>query len=244
VGYLKMRNTKLFRVSSTRDANRLIDEISKNSSEHHLPWFKQGKNQYAEHDKFLGVSVPIIRTIIKNYVNMPLTEIKKLLSSPFNEIRMAGLLVLVTQYQDSPQDKIFNFYKNNLRRINNWNLVDCSAHHIVGAHLFNKEKDILYQWAKHPTLWNRRISIVSTWYFIKKGLLQDTFKLAKLLLNDLEDLIHKATGWMLREAGKQDIKLLEKFLINNLEQMPRVMLRYSIEHFPESRRIAYLSGKL
>ncbi len=223
---------------------QLIKDLTNRASDNFPNWFKQGTNQYAEHDRFLGIRVPEIRQIIKPYEDLSLGSIEQLLQSIFNEIRQAALFILVRQYQtvtiDTSKKKIFNFYKKNFKYINNWNLVDSSAHLIVGAYLFDKEKTILYQWAEDKNLWKRRIAIVATWYFIRQGSVQDTLHIARLLFKDGEDLLHKATGWMLREVGKRYPSKLEEFLKQYHLSMPRVMVRYAIEHFPESKRKKYL----
>lgn len=224
--------------------NQLIKELTDAASGVFPNWFKQGPNQYAEHDKFLGIRVPEIRRIIKPYQDLPLPALALLLRSNFNEIRFAALLILVAQYQalasNISKAKIFNFYKKNFNYINNWNLVDCSAHFIVGAHLFDKDRAMLYQWILNKNLWKRRIAIVATLYFIRKRQFKDTLLLSKYLFKDQEDLLHKAAGWMLREVGKSDKTTLEIFIKKYHAIMPRVMLRYAIEHFPESKRKRYL----
>jgi len=206
-------------------------------------FFKTGAGSYAEHDQFIGVPVPTIRTIAKDFLDLSLDEITQLLKSPINEERFLGLIILVHQYQkasDSHKEELYQFYMDNLKHVNNWNLVDASAHLILGAHLCNKNRDILISLSQSDILWERRIAIVATWYFIRKNDLEWTFKIAALLLNDKHDLIHKAVGWMLREAGKKDIQQLINFLNAHAAHMPRTMLRYAIEKFPEQQRKSYL----
>lgn len=211
------------------------------SPETHLMFFKTEKGGYAEHDRFLGVPVPALRKIAKNYRELSLKDLQQLLSSQFNEERLFALIVLVDQYQrQDNQEEIFQFYLKHKKHVNNWNLVDSSAHLIVGAHLFDKDKSLLLELAASDSLWDRRISIVSTWYFIRQEKLDWTFKLAKLLINDDHDLIHKAVGWMLREAGKKDEEALKAFLNKQATRMPRTMLRYSIEKFTPQERNFYL----
>jgi 3-methyladenine DNA glycosylase AlkD len=206
-------------------------------------FFKTDAGSYAEHDQFIGVPVPKVRAIAKNFLDLPRTEIVQLLESPINEERFLGLIILAHQYQKTDtahKNELYQFYMDNLKYVNNWNLVDASAHLIVGAHLFDKNRDVLITLAQSDILWERRVAIVATWYFIRKNDLVWTFKIAEMLLNDTHDLIHKATGWMLREAGKKDEQPLIAFLNTHAAHMPRTMLRYAIEKFPEEKRKAYL----
>lgn len=171
------------------------------SSEKHAIFYKTGAGHYAEHDQFIGVTVPTLRQIAKTYQNLPLEDIQTLLESPYNEERLLALFILISQYKKAgkqTKEELYQFYLNNIIHINNWNLVDASAHLIIGAHLLEGNKEILFSLAKSKILWERRIAIVSTWYFIRNADLACTFKLATLLLNDQHDLIHKAVGWMLR----------------------------------------------
>jgi 3-methyladenine DNA glycosylase AlkD len=202
-------------------------------------FFKTGKEQYAEHDKFLGVSIPQVRTVAKNYYHLELDEIEILLSSPYNEERFLALVLLVKKYESSPKT-VFDFYIKNLGHINNWNLVDASAHFIVGRHLLNSDKSFLLTLAKSKTMWHRRIAVVATWYFIRNNHYDWTIKLAEILLNDTHDLMHKATGWMLREVGKKDEAVLLDFLENHYTKMPRTMLRYSIERLNKGLKTRFL----
>lgn len=208
-------------------------------------FFKTDPGSYAAHDQFIGVPVPTLRTIAKDFLDLPLEEIKQLLESAVNEERFLGLIILVHQYQKAKNDKkdeLYQFYMDNLKHVNNWNLVDASAHLIVGAHLDDKNRDILVSLAQSDILWERRIAIVATWYFIRKNDLTWTFKIALTLMNDKHDLIHKAVGWMLREAGKKDTQQLIDFLNIHAAHMPRTMLRYAIEKFPEPQRKSYLKA--
>lgn len=207
-------------------------------------FFKTGPGEYAEHDQFLGVPTPRLKEVAKHYRNISLENIAELLYSPFNEIRLLALIILVERYQKSHpliQEEAFQFYCSHMSQINNWNLVDASAHHIVGAHLFEKDKKILLELASSKILWERRIAIVSTWYFIRKNEFNWTLKIAEKLLGDDHDLIHKAVGWMLREVGKRDLDCLIEFLNQYVSQMPRITLRYAIEKLPHERRKEYLS---
>ncbi len=208
-------------------------------------FFKTGRGEYAEHDKFLGVSVPVVRKASKQFASLSLDEISVLLSSPYNEERLLALFILVLKYQkgDKQQHKVlYDYYLYNLKYVNNWNLVDQSAHHILGAYLhqYDYDNDILIKLAQSDDLWERRIAIIATWYFIKKLDFGYTFAIAKVLLHDKHDLIHKAVGWMLREVGNKDIQMLRVFLGEYASTMPRTMLRYAIEKFPHDERLFYL----
>ncbi len=209
-------------------------------------FFKTGSGQYAEHDQFIGVSVPKLRIIAKEFYDLPLADITTLITSPFNEERLLALFILVDQYAKASEEKkeeIYQFYLNHLSYVNNWNLVDASAHLIVGAHLWKKDKNLLIRLAQSPNLWERRIAIVATWYFIRHNNLEWTFKIATMLLDDTHDLIHKAVGWMLREAGKRNETELLGFLDAHATKIPRTMLRYAIEKLPENVRKSYLLKK-
>ena len=205
-------------------------------------FFKTGKGDYGEGDIFLGVMVPNTRKIAKKYTNLDLKEIKKLLYSKIHEERLCALFILVEQFLRIKEKRkdIYNFYIKNAKQINNWDLVDLSAPKIVGGYLLDKPRSILYKFSKSKNLWERRISILSTFAFIKAGDYSDSFRLAKILMNDKHDLIHKAVGWMLREIGKKSIKDEIQFLNKHYKKMPRTMLRYAIERFPEEKRQFYL----
>ena len=210
-------------------------------------FFKTGNGQYGEGDIFLGITVPEQRKIAKNYKGLNLEDLQKLLFSKIHEERLISLLILISQYEKADitdKKEFFDFYLKNTSKVNNWDLVDLSAPNIVGNYLFEKDKKILHKLAKSNHLWEKRISIVSTFYFIRKNQFEDTLKIAEILLKDQHDLIHKSTGWMLREVGKRDQKVLEDFLRKYYKQMPRTMLRYSIERFPEERRKEYLKGEI
>ena len=221
--------------------SKLLKENITIAQEHHKRFFKTEIGEYAEHDRFLGINVPNIRKIAKNYSNLPLSELQEFFYSPFNEERLFALLILVYQYKNNLlKEQIYQFYLSNLKYVNNWNLVDSSAHLIIGAHLQDKPRDLLLTLASSGILWERRISIVATWWFIKQNDLAWTFKLAQLLLNDQHDLIHKATGWMLRESGKKNEEMLINFLQKYKGEIPRTMLRYAIEKFSLSKRKEFL----
>jgi 3-methyladenine DNA glycosylase AlkD len=211
-------------------------------------FFKTGPGQYGQGDKFIGVTVPEQRKIALQFSHLSHPELKNLLKSKIHEERLVGLLILVDQFKKADEKvrkQIYNFYLKNIKSVNNWDLVDLSAPNIIGTYLVDKPKKILYKQAKSKNLWLRRISIVSSLAFIQKGDCRATFEIAKILLTDKEDLIQKAVGWMLREVGKRVSKQdLEKFLKSNYKIMPRTMLRYSIEHFPENTRQEYLKGTI
>ena len=210
-------------------------------------FFKTGKGQYGEGDIFLGVQVPDSRKIVRKYAKISLDNTLNLLRSKIHEERLIALLIMVEKTKRSDEawkEILFKKYLENTKYINNWDLVDLSADKIVGSYLFEKPKDILYSLATSENLWERRIAILATFDFIKKGFYQETLKIAKILLNDRHDLIHKAIGWMLREIGKRcSQEILEQFLLAHYKQMPRTMLRYAIERLPEDLRLQYLNGE-
>jgi len=208
-----------------------------------LAWFfKTGKGQYGHGDRFIGLTVPTVRRIAHRYVSLPLTDVETLLASPIHEHRFAALEILVAQHERERSKAIFDFYLTHTKFVNNWDLVDTSAPYIVGQHLLTRPRKILYRLAKSRNLWERRIAIVSTFAFIKAGEIEDTFAIAKLLLKDDHDLIHKSVGWALREAGKQSTSALLKFLKRNYSALPRTTLRYAIERFPRAQRKRMLAG--
>jgi len=212
-------------------------------------FFKTGKGEYGEGDQFLGLTVPESRKIAVKYKDLPFSEIKKLLVSKIHEYRLIALLILVNNFKtgdETGQKEIYKFYLDHTKYINNWDLVDLSADKIVGAYLLHRPRKILYTLARSQNLWERRIAMISTYQFIKeKKEYKDTFQIAEILLLDKHDLIQKAVGWMLREVGKRASKeALVKFLSKNYKQMPRTMLRYSIEHFPQKQRLKYIKGEL
>jgi len=211
-------------------------------------FFKTGKGQYGENDKFLGIKVPIQRKIAKKYYKeTTLEEIQALLSSNFHELRLTALFILIFQFNKSEKsikEAIYQLYINNLKYINNWDLVDLSAPKIIGEYLSTNNKDILYKLAKSKNLWEKRISIISTYTFIKQNQFENTLKISEILLKDNHDLIHKAVGWMLREIGKKDQSTEENFLKIHYKTMPRTMLRYAIEKFEEPLRQKYLKSQI
>lgn len=207
-------------------------------------YFKTGKGEYGEGDIFIGIKVPVLREISEKYKELGLEDIEKLLESKIHEFRLVALFILVHKYKTGNKKEIFDFYIHHTKNINNWDLVDLSAHSIVGDFLLNKDKDILYKLIASNNIWEKRIAIISTFAFIKNGKFDDSLKMAKILLKEKHDLIHKAVGWMLREIGKRNRKTVEDFLRENYKNMPRTMLRYAIEKFPESLRQDYLKGRI
>jgi 3-methyladenine DNA glycosylase AlkD len=208
-------------------------------------FFKTAPGEYGEGDKFLGIVVPEIRKLAREFKDLPMVDLLTLIKSEYHEERLLALLILVLQFsftkEDKKQKEIYEFYLHNTKYINNWDLVDLTADRIVGAYLENKGKDILIKLAKSSNLWEKRIAMLSTFHYIKKGRADEALKIIKILLYDKHDLIHKAVGWMLREIGKRcDQKILLAFLDENYKTMPRTALRYAIEHLPEKRRLEYL----
>lgn len=212
-------------------------------------FFKAGPGQYAEGDQFLGVTVPEQRKIAKKYKDLWLGDIEKLIQSPWHEERLTGLLILVSAYQrgsDRARQEIYDFYVTHTDRVNNWDLVDSSAEHIVGPQLQNSsyKMKVLRTLAQSHSLWERRIAMLSTFHYIKQGRADEALEVAEILLQDQHDLIQKAVGWMLREIGKRvDLRLLEAFLDEHAAVMPRTMLRYAIEHFDTLKRQRYMQMK-
>lgn len=208
-------------------------------------FFKTGPGEYGEGDRFVGIRVPVLRRLARHYQATPVDQIRVLLASPVHEQRLLALLLLVRAFgQADPagQRKIYRLYLAQLRWINNWDLVDSSAGPIVGAYLQDRSRKPLHRLARSKNLWRRRIAVLATFHFIKNREYAETLALAKLLLKDQEDLIHKAVGWMLREIGKRDRTSLEKFLRRHHQTMPRTMLRYAIERLPKAMRRRYLDG--
>lgn len=204
-------------------------------------FFKTGPGQYGEGDLFLGIRVPVLHRLAKELAATPLDETITLLQSPYHEARMLALFLMIQRVKPD-DDAIYRAYLGNTDRINNWDLVDSSAAQIVGTHLFTRNRGPLYKLAKSKNLWERRIAIIATFHFIRRNDFAETLALAELLLDDPEDLLHKAVGWMLREIGNRDLPTEEAFLLPRYHHLPRTLLRYAIERFPESRRLAYLRG--
>jgi 3-methyladenine DNA glycosylase AlkD len=210
-------------------------------------FFKTGKGEYGEGDIFAGLKVPSQRKLAREFRDLSLTDLKILLNSPVHEERLISLFILVDKYgKGDKQEKeaIFSFYLKYRKGINNWDLVDLSAPKIIGKHLLNKDKNLLFKFALSKNLWERRITVLSTYEFIKNNDFDLALQISEMLLKDKHDLIHKAVGWMLREIGKRDLQAEESFLKIHYKKMPRTMLRYAIEKFPETKRKKYLQGKI
>lgn len=206
-------------------------------------FFKTGKGEYGEGDRFLGINVPEQRKLAKKFVHLNFEDLEQFLQTDIHEYRLTALLILTYQFAKADattREEIVAFYLDRTKWINNWDLVDVSCYRILGVHLLHQDRSVLYQLARSPNLWEQRIAIISTLEFIKHQQFEDTLKIAIILLNHPHDLIHKAVGWMLREVGKQDRQVLVGFLDIYYQQMPRTMLRYAIEHFEEPVRKAYL----
>ena len=231
-----------------KNIQRKIQELGNSEKAKVLQrFFKTGPGEYGEGDVFVGVKVPELRKLAKEYREITVKEVQQLLRSAIHEERLLALFILVLKYSkgnETEKKRIYELYLKSTQFINSWDLVDSSAHHIIGAFLVVKSKEPLYSLAKSMNLWERRISIISTFYFIKHDKYAETLKISEILLTDEHDLIHKAVGWMLREIGKRHMPTEEKFLRKHYKRMPRTMLRYAIEKFPEDKRQGYLKGKI
>lgn len=208
-------------------------------------FFKTGKGQYGEGDVFWGITVPTQHVIAKRHINLPIKDIQELIESPVHECRLTGLLILVYKFKKADEKnrkELHTFYLKFSKKVNNWDLVDSSAGELVGEYLLDKDTSVLEKFAHSDNLWQRRIAIVATFAFIKKGRFDDTIKIATILLHDQHDLIHKAVGWMLREAGKRDQTVLLSFLDRHAKTMPRTMLRYAIEKLSNDQRTDYMKN--
>ncbi len=206
-------------------------------------FFKTAPGEYGEGDKFLGIVVPVIRRVAREFREAPVSEVQKMVRSLYHEERLLALLMLVQTFSKSEaavQKNIYDIYLKNMRYINSWDLVDLSAPNIVGAYLAGKSRKLLYNLARSRDVWKRRAAIMATFYLIKQNEFKETLKISEMLLTDDHYLIHKAVGWMLREVGKRDLRIEEQFLQQHYKKMPRTMLRYSIERFPEEKRLCYL----
>jgi 3-methyladenine DNA glycosylase AlkD len=232
---------------TAKEARRSLKPLSSHAvAESAARFFKMGPGQYSEGDTFIGINVPTLRRVSRAFRAMPLEEIESLLQSPIHEERHLALLILVLQVgrsEDSQRKAAYDLSMRNTQFINNWDLVDCSAPQVVGGFLMNRSRKPLLKLAKSGSLWERRIAIVSTQHFIRHGDLGETLTISHMLLQDKEDLIHKAAGWMLREVGKHDRSVLEGFLDQHGTAMPRTMLRYAIEHFVPDQRREYLQRR-
>lgn len=234
--------------STIKHIHDMLQQAATQTKENGAVFFKTGAGDYAEHDRFMGVKVPVLRKIAKEFSSLSRVEIKHLLESKYNEERLLALFMLSDQYKKgkgAEKEDLYQLYMSNLKHVNNWNLVDSSAHLILGAHVFdgNASSDILISLAKSDSLWDRRIAMVATWWFIRKGSLDLTPIISTLLLHDTHDLIHKAVGWMLREMGEKDVRYLLRFLDQHAAHMPRTMLRYSIEKLSLDHRKTYMLAK-
>jgi len=214
-----------------------------------MRFFKTGKGEYGEGDEFLGLMTDETRSVAKKYFDLPLADISKLLASKLHEERVVAVMILAKRFNKadlSGKKEIYDFYFENISGINDWDLVDSSAPIIVGGYLYlsGETREVLYKLVKSNNLWKKRIAMMATFYFIKERDFSDALKIAEILVNDSHDLIHKAVGWMLREVGNRDIGTEEKFLEKYYKQMPRTMLRYAIEKFPEEKRQKCLKGKI
>ena len=202
-------------------------------------FFKAGKGEYGEGDRFLGVTVPNIRAIAKLHKDISIEEIRELIQSEWHEVRLCALIIMVEKSKKKDEalcKELFNLYLSQTKQINNWDLVDLSCRFIIGEYLLDKSRDILYQLAQSSLLWDNRIAIVSTYAFIRKGQLEDTYVLSDIMMHHPHDLMHKAIGWMLRETGKRNPERLYDYVMNHRADMPRTMLRYAIEKFSPTER--------
>ncbi|MBT3324165.1 DNA alkylation repair protein [archaeon] len=223
-----------------KDLKEVADEkLAKN----YARFFKTGKGEYGEGDKFLGMRVGTIRKIAKKHKEISFDDLEKLFEGEYHEYRLAAIFILKHKYKEDPK-KVVEMYLKNLKYVNNWDLVDLSAPKILGRWLLDKDRKILYKLAKSKDLWEKRVAILSCFTFIREKDYDDALKISEILLNDSHDLIHKAVGWMLREIGNRDLGVEEKFLKKYYNQMPRTMLRYAIEKFEESKRLDYLKGRI
>jgi 3-methyladenine DNA glycosylase AlkD len=245
-----MRNAECKKLSKLK-AQEVHKRLKKLGNKEHATvsqrFFKTGPGEYGEGDIFIGIRVPVLRKLVKEYKDLPVSDIKILLRSPLHEERLFAILLFVRKFETGDDDikkNIYDLYLKSTEFINNWDLVDTSAEHIVGAYLTDKSKRPLYRLAKSNRLWERRIAIMATFHFIKRREFSETLKISNMLLADRHDLIHKATGWMLREIGKRDLKTEETFLKVHYKKMPRTMLRYAIEKFSEKKRQRYLKGTI
>ncbi len=233
---------------TAQEISRLLKSLADPvRAEHSGRYFKTGPGEYGEGDRFLGVRVPDLRAQVNKCGAVSLEDIQALLMSDFHEERLFALLLLVRKFakgDEKEKTAIYNLYLKNTHRINNWDLVDSSASYIVGSYLESRDRRILYKLAKSASVWERRIAVISTFQFIGNNQFDDALKLAGQLLEDEHDLIHKAVGWMLREIGKRNMAVEKAYLLAHYKKMPRTMLRYAIEKFPEQERKKYLMGEV
>jgi len=228
--------------------NELHSYADRSKVTDYMRFFKTAKGDYGEGDIFLGIKVPDNRKVVKKYYkDISIEDVKTFLYSAYHEERLFALLILVTKYKKSSQqqkEEIFNFYIKHIQQVNNWDLVDVTCYHIIGAHLLGKERTLLYTLAHSDDLWQKRIAIVSTFAFINAGEFDDTFAIADILLHDKHDLIHKAVGWAIRNVGNKNTAKMLEFLNPRYKTMPRTMLRYAIEKLDENLRQAYLKEEV
>lgn len=261
--------SNLFTEKSSYNSTHVRNELKKLADKkkaQDLKWFfKTGPGEYGEGDEFIGVVMPKIRIVVAKYWQLPLEETIPLVRSKIHEERMAGLLILVKKYEhagkqknlsqrkndftsekifQAEEKKIYNLYFSNKKYINNWDLIDVTCRHVIGKYLYDKDRDILFKLAVSKSLWDRRLSIISTFYFIGENDFATSLAISEILVHDKEDLIQKAVGWMLREIGNRDKEAELMFLHKHYKTMPRTMLRYAIEKFPEEERQAFLKGKI
>lgn len=240
------KNIEAMRSSTVADIRVQLRELSDpRIAKHSQRFFKTGPGEYGEGDTFIGVRVPALRRVAQEHRGMSLRVTELLLQSPIHDERLLALLLLVKRYKHgntTVRQEVFDLYQRNMQFVNNWDLVDSSAHKIVGDFLRNRSKRLLHRLSKSGVLWERRIAIMSTMAYIDDGEFRETLKIAEVLLHDDEDLIQKAVGWMLREIGNRDRKVEEAFLKKHYKVMPRTMLRYAIEKFPETKRQRFLTG--
>jgi 3-methyladenine DNA glycosylase AlkD len=233
-------------------ATRFLERVQLLQSDDELRkiqrYFKTGAGEYGAGDRFIGVRMGLVFALAKEFADMPPEEIERLLDSDIHEARAGAMRIMANQYahrktDDARKEVLYQLYLRRHDRINNWDLVDLAAWHVVGPHLVERPRDVLYRLARSPSLWERRTAILATYSFIKRGDPSDTLRIAELLLDDPEDLIHKAVGGMLRAVGTKHRPRLEAFLDQHAPNMPRTMLRYAIEHFDQAARVHYLSNK-
>lgn len=212
-------------------------------------YFKTGAGEYGEGDLFIGIRMPALRKEIRKLKDIPVNQMIELLQSVYHEVRMFALLLMVHRFKakktsESEKQRIYELYLENSKYVNNWDLVDSSAHHIVGPWLKNRDREVLYDLARSESIWERRIAVLTTFHYIDLGEYEESLRLAALLIHDREDLIHKAVGWMLRKIGNREREVEEEFLRHHYREMPRTMLRYAIEKFPKEVRNDYLKGRV
>ena len=231
--------------------DQLITELQKyadpEKAKHSTRFFRAGPGEYGEGDEFLGIKVPLQRKVAKKFRDMELNEVAKLLHNKYHEVRLTAAYLLVYKVEKGDRqtlEEVVQCYLKNLEGINNWDLVDSSCHKILGPYFEDKERDLLYDFARSEDLWKKRIAMITCYHFIRNENFEDALNIAEILVNDDHDLIHKAVGWMLREIGNRDLAAEESFLKKYYQTMPRTMLRYAIEKFDEPLRLKYLHGEV